>query len=243
MVFFLKLLKIKLFEAQNSIFRNALKSQFPPAREVRMKFLGNRYSGYWFPDEFLNSKGSIWGVGLGYDSSFERELVELGFDFCGFEPEINCFRASLKEFEGHRVALENYGLWDKSGQFKYTGENISIVNIFRLEESSEAQLRIRSLWEVAVEKNIKRYATPRVLKLNIEGAEREILLRFIKEPLDFDIIIFQAEFLFHIGFLRFVEKIRAFKDLQRILQGLTLQGWKIVNFSRHQITLVSSNLV
>ena len=234
-------IKQKIFELQNSIFRNILKSKFPPRQRIEMQFLGNRYSGYWFPEIFLHSKGSVWGVGLGHDSSFERKLVEFGYDFCGFEPEFDCYRASSKEFRGLPVVLENYGLWDKSGHFKYTGENISIVNIFKLKESSENYLEIRSLWEVATEKKIKDYSTPRVLKLNIEGAEREILLRMVAEPLEFEILIFQAEFLFHVGIRRIVEKISAFKDLQRILQGLTIQGWEVVDFSRHQITIIKSN--
>jgi len=205
-----------------------------------MKFLGNEYSGYRFPESLLEAKGSIWGVGLGYDSSFEYELTRLGYDFCGFEPEPNCYDTSVKQFEGTQAKIENYGLWDKSGSFEFTGENISIVNIFNLKERSHTKLDIRSLWSVAMEKKLINNHHPRVLKLNIEGAEREILLKFLEEPLEFDVIIFQAEFLFHVGFIRFLYKRKAYKDLVRILKGFQEMGWSIIDFSRHQITLLNN---
>lgn len=202
-----------------------------------MVFLGNEYSGYWFPEDLMNQKGTIWGVGLGLDSSFEYELVKLGFTFRGFEPEIHCFNVSVCQFAETSATIENFGIWDKSGSFHYTGENISIVNIFDLPETSVEKLTIRSLWDVTKEKKIETYPTPRILKLNIEGAEREILLRYIKEPLDFDVIIFQAEFLFHVPFKRILKKIAAYNDLKKILDGFQSMGWQVLDFSRHQITL------
>lgn len=235
-------IKTGIFETQNSLFRCSLQTKFPARGDFRMKFLGNKYSGYWFPDSLIQAKGSIWGVGLGFDSSFEYELLGLGYSFSGFEPEKNCFNASIVQFEGTQAEIENYGLWDRSGYFNFTGENISIVNIFRLDEVNEVKLEIRSLWDVAVAKNLNRLPHPRVLKLNIEGAEREILLKFLHEPLDFDVIIFQAEFLFHVGFWRISEKWKSYQDLRNILRGFQEMGWIIIDFSRHQITLLKSKL-
>jgi FkbM family methyltransferase len=233
----LKRIKTGLFEAQNSVFRSLLSKRFPIQGDQKMQFLGNKYSGYWFPEDLMGTKGTIWGVGLGFDSSFELELLKLGFHFHGFEPEIKCFKASLVEFEGTPAVIENYGLWDKSGKFRYTGENISIVNIFKLDQESQVELTIKSLWDVAKEKRIANQQSPRILKLNIEGAEREILLRFINDPLAFDVVIFQAEFLFHIGFKRIREKINAYNELKKILNGFLKMDWQVVDLTRHQITV------
>ena len=87
-------------------------------------------------------------------------------------------------------------------------------------------------------RNTTYQSKPRILKLNIEGAEREILLKFIEEPLDFDVIIFQAQFLFHLGFKRVGKKVLAYKELLRILRTFKIESWKIAHFSRHQITLI-----
>jgi len=242
MDFSIRRIKTALFELQNLIFRKLVAIQFLSKNKSRMLFLGNQYSGYWFPRNLVESAGTIWGVGLGHDSSFELALVKLKFQFVGFEPELTCFTNSVKQFAGTSAKIENYGLWDKPGTFSYTGENISIVDIFKLGNYSEEKLEIKSLWDVASEKDLNSTPRPRVLKMNIEGAEKEILLKFIAEPLPFDVIIFQAEFLFHVGFMRFKEKWQAYKDLKLILIGMTALGWVVTDISRHQFTLSSLNV-
>ena len=230
-------LKGKVFEFQNSTFRFLLRTRFPIEQKPKVEFVGNGYSGYWFPTEWLRLQGTIWGVGLGEDSSFEYELQEKGYRLYGFEPEKKCFQASQAQFAGKQVSLFNYGLWDKSGRFKFTGENISIVNIFNLDAFSEEELEIYSLWDIAKELDLESLPQPRILKMNIEGAEREILLRFCEEPLSFDVIIFQAEFLFHVGFREVRRKIRAFKELSFIISKLLDQKWNITSINRNQITI------
>ncbi len=232
-----KMFKSFLFEAQNSFFRVLLRLRFPIKRKPKVSFLGNEYSGYWFPDCLINRRGTIWGVGLGKDSSFELILTQKGYKFFGFEPEKSCFKESLRQFADTDAVLYQYGLWDKTGEFKYSGENISIVNIFNSNKLSEEEIEIKSLWEVAKDLNLDSLVNPRILKMNIEGAEREILFKLTKYPLNFDVIIFQAEFLFHIGFIHFQKKIKAFFELNLILSKLLSAKWELVYFSRHQIIL------
>lgn len=231
-------LKSFVFEFQNSIFRFLLKKKLRVSNSEPMVFLGNSYSGYWSPKHLINDRGTIWGIGLGHESSFEFELTKLGYNFVGFEPEFSCFTSSKKQFLSTDAVIENYGLWDKTGKFYYSGANISIVDIFNLNQKSDEPLDIRSLWDEAKLKDVTQQPKPRILKLNIEGAEREILLRFIEEPLDFDGIIFQAEFLFHLGFKRLQKKLSAFRELLVISRNLQSKGWRIAHFSRHQITFL-----
>ena len=229
-----------MFEVQNQCFRTLLTTEFLKKQCEDLLYLGNSYSGYWIPNSLLNQRGTIWGVGLGRDSSFEYQLLQRGYDFIGFEPEKDCFNQSKKQFKETLAVIENYGLWDKSGSFPYTGENISIVNIFDVPIESKELLEIRSLWAVADEKRLQNSEKPRILKLNIEGAEREILKRLIIEPLDFEVIIFQAEFLFHVGFKRLKKKIKAYRELRGILAGFEGLNLTVVDLSRHQITLINS---
>lgn len=231
-----------MFEFQNSFYRRLIKIEFPVKEKIQWVFVGNSYSGYYFPKSLLAKKGTIWGVGLGRDSSFELELLRKGYTLYGFEPERDCYKISKNQFAGTDAVIEHFGLWDKSGEFHYSGENISIVNIFGLKKQSTEKLVIRSLWDVAEERLLISHPAPRILKLNIEGAEREILLKFLKEPLDFEVIIFQAEFLFHIGFKKILPKIKAYQELRTVLSGLNHLGWEMRNLSRHQITLIRSKV-
>lgn len=224
---------------QNNLFRMMIARKFLKKDTNSKLFLGNSYSGYWIANDLIEKKGTIWGVGLGRDSSFEYQLVQKGYEFIGFEPERDCYEHSIRQFQGTKAVIENYGLWHKSGYFPYTGENISIVNIFNIPTQSNDLLEIRSLWKVAEEKNLSNNQKPRILKMNIEGAEKEILQRLIVEPLEFEVIIFQAEFLFHLGFKRVKEKLKAYWDLKRILQDLQKFNWQVEDISRHQITLIN----
>jgi FkbM family methyltransferase len=230
--------KAFLFETQNFVFRTLLRKRFVATNSKNMTFLGNSYSGYWLPREMVEKKGTIWGVGLGRDSSFELELVNKGYRFLGFEPHSECFSTSVAQFKDTNAEIFNFGIWDRNGWFSFTGENISIVDIFDIGMPSEERLQIKSLWEVAAELELETMPKPRILKVNIEGAEREILRKFTQEELPFTVIIFQAEFLFHIGFRKIGKKIRAFLELFQILKILEEKSWTAIDISRHQITLV-----
>lgn len=235
----LEKLKQQMFEKQNKVFQRFIRGKI--TNTDKQIFLGNSYSGYWIPESLLESQGTVWGVGLGRDSSFELELVGLGYKFIGFEPETECYEISLSQFMNTESVIEKYGLWDKSGSYQYTGENISIVDIFKYRVFSEDRLEIKSLWDVAAEKELEKMPQPRILKMNIEGAEREILKRLLREPLAFEVLIFQAEFVFHRSFFDLVGKFKSAIELKVIIKKLQYEGWELIGFTRHQITLMKNS--
>jgi len=227
-----------VFSLQNKILIKFATTKLTTKHLNEMKFLGNNYSGYWFPENLINSRGTIWGVGLGFDSSFETYLEAEGFKIYGFEPELGAYAQALKEFEGTNSEIFPWGLWDRTGKFESFGTSISIVNIFDKHIGNKDSLEIRDIYQMADSLDLLRQSAPRVLKLNIEGAEREILLGLASRPLEFEVIIFQAEFLLHLGFLRFLKKIAAAFQLRKILRGLISKDYKLIHISRHQFTLV-----
>jgi FkbM family methyltransferase len=233
-------LKSQVYEFQNEIFRKVLKLAFARKSKFEMIRIGNDYSGYWFPKELLPLKGTIWGVGLGHDSTFEKEMSEMDWNILGFEPEYKCFQSSRAQLKSNNVMLYQFGLWDKKGSFKYSGDNISIVDIFQKRDFHPTKLEIRSLWEVSQELRLTEQIPPRVLRMNIEGAEREILRRMTSEILEFEIIIFQAEFLFHLPFKFQAQKIMALFELISVIRMLEKLGWDSIDLKRHQITLIKS---
>jgi hypothetical protein len=233
-------LKTTVFEFQNELFRKVLKLAFAHKKKYEMVRIGNDYSGYWFPYEILPLKGTIWGVGLGHDSTFEKDMSEKGWDILGFEPEYKCFQSSLAQLKSTNVVLYPFGLWDKKGQFGYTGDNISIVDVFQKGDFHPTKLDIRSLWDVSKDLNLSNQKQPRVLRMNIEGAEKEILRRMTLEILEFELIIFQAEFLFHLPFKFQMQRLKALVELLSILRVLGKLGWNSMDVKRHQITLVKS---
>jgi FkbM family methyltransferase len=235
----LKRIKTAIFELQNLALRKYLQSKFLEPANSKLVYIGNNYSGYWFPQDLLKTRGTLWGVGLGFDSSFEFEMLQLGFKVFGFEPEPNCFNHSKNQLKHENASIYNFGLWDKEGDFSYTGNNFSLVDIFQKGDFHEDLFRIESLWTTASKLKLETAARPTILRMNIEGAEYEILKGLCTNPLPFDVIIFQAEFLFHLPFFAFKKKIYAFKELVRILRIFTRTDWQLVGLNRHQFTLIS----
>ena len=236
-------IKGKIFRLQNDILISFATWGMASKDAVHMVFLGNTYSGYWFPKNFLNSGGTIWGVGLGMDSSFELQLGKSGYSVLGFEPDKQCIAKAKNEFVDIKSTLYQFGIWDKNGIFESFGSSISLVNIFRNELGNRDSLEIRDIHNVAESLNLNLQKAPRILKMNIEGAEREILMALVVKPLDFEIVIFQAEFLTHLGFFRVIKKIHATIELRSILRGLSEHGFQLVHNYRNQLTLVSRKIL
>jgi FkbM family methyltransferase len=236
-------LKKKVFRFQNSSLIALATLGLISRSEHSMSFIGNSYSGYWFLDEYVHSRGTIWGVGLGMDSSFETQLGKKGFKVFGFEPDKSCIAHAKVEFEGIDSKILPYGLWDRNGEFESYGQSISLFNIFENSGGNGDSLQIRDIHEISENLELNLQKSPRVLKMNIEGAEREILHSMISKPLNFEIIIFQAEFLLHLGFLNIGKKIRATAELRSILKGLARSGYLLVHTNQNQFTLLSKTVV
>jgi hypothetical protein len=231
--------KIYLYDSQNKFLRALIKLRFSTGK-TKMIFIGNQYSGYWFPKTLLASKGTVYGAGLGADSSFEFKLVENGYYFFGFEPENSAYIISKSNFSGTNSRIFNYGLSNVSGNFISRGDNFSIADTYNYKHVNKQIFCIKSLWGVASDLKLLNSKKPRVLKMNIEGAEKGILQKLVSDPLPFDIIIFQAEFLFHLRFFEFKKRFYAFRELWVILKEFQQLNWSTIHVSKNQITI--SNL-
>lgn len=236
-------IKGKLFRKQNDILILLATWGTHSRNSVPMVFLGNAYSGYWFPKNLVESRGTIWGVGLGMDSSFEVQLGKFGYRVLGFEPDTNCIKRAKNEFANINSVIYQFGIWNKNGIFESFGSSISLVNIFDSKLGNKDSLEIRNIHDVAESIHLDLQKAPRILKMNIEGAEREILMALVVKPLNFEIVMFQAEFLTHLGFFKVIKKIHATIELRSILRGLSKNGFQLVHNCRNQLTLVSRNVL
>jgi FkbM family methyltransferase len=231
-------IKGRIFRYQNEFLIFLATRGFVSSGNSSITFFGNDYSGYWFPDRLASSSGTIWGVGLGMSSTFEVELGRKGYKILGFEPDLRFFDRALGEFKEIDSTLFPYGLWDRDGVFDSFGSSISLVNIFENSSGNNDSLQIRDIHKVANLLDLQNQKSPRVLKMNIEGAEREILHALIEKPLPFEVIIFQAEFLLHLKFVKVSKKLLAALELRRLLRDFTSHGYQLIHHCGNQFTLV-----
>jgi hypothetical protein len=234
----MKEFKSKIFSLQNLIHIRIATFNLSHFGSLNMQFVGNDYSGYWFPQDLIPSKGTIWGVGLGFDSSFESQMGISGYKILGFEPVLEASDYAERELAHVNGKIYPWGLWDRSGNYESFGDSVSIVNLFENVTGNNDSLEIRNIYEVAEVLDLKNQSVPRVLKLNIEGAEQEILLALVQSPLPFEIIIFQAEFLLHLSFLSARKKLAASLRLRKIISGLRMNGYQLIHIGRNQFTFM-----
>ena len=234
-------IKERIFRYQNEVLILLATRGFISSDNSSISFFGNDYSGYWFPERLASSSGTIWGVGLGMSSTFEVELGRKGYRILGFEPDLRFFDRALVEFKEIDATLYPYGLWDRDGVFDSFGSSISLVNIFENSNGNNDSLQIRDIHKVANSLDLQNQKSPRVLKMNIEGAEREILHALIEKPLPFEVIIFQAEFLLHLKFIKVSKKLFAALELRRLLRDLASHGYQLIHHCGNQFTLVSKS--
>ena len=97
----------------------------------------------------LRKIGTILGVGLGHDSSFELELVNIGYNFFGFEPDNSSYNKSKTQFNKYDSRVFNYVIGTVNAEVKSRGDNISISEIYNHLPVNSQILQIRSFWEVS----------------------------------------------------------------------------------------------
>lgn len=78
----------------------------------------------------LGKRGSIFGVGLGHDSSFEFELENMGYKFFGFELHILSYNESIKQFNKSDSGIFNYVISTKNAEVRSRGDNLSNSEIY-----------------------------------------------------------------------------------------------------------------
>ena len=76
--------------------------------------LGTAYGGWWIPESYLedqNRKRTVISIGIGHDVSFDKELLESGFQCIALDPISECIEFARTELIGYKsLYLENLGL-------------------------------------------------------------------------------------------------------------------------------------
>ena len=76
--------------------------------------LGTPYGGWWIPRHVIDNKVSsrfALSIGIGYDVSFDKEILENGFHVLALDPIAECVAFASKELAGFTgLYLENLGL-------------------------------------------------------------------------------------------------------------------------------------
>ncbi len=182
-----------ILRARNKIGRVALHSLFGPGMAARgdLQRLGSSYGGWVVATSMLSEDSICYCAGVGEDISFDLALIEMfGCDVFAFDPTPR----AVKYVEDNAVDVDRFhfyevGLWSSHDTLRFYAPedpahvSHSVVNLQRTATFFEAECkRLSSLMEELGHDRLD------LLKLDIEGAEYEVLDSLIEDGIEPSII-------------------------------------------------------
>ena len=161
--------KTKLVYLQNLITTHIACLGFKKNSKVKMKRYGTNYGGYWLPDVFACQQGTLISVGLGRDISFDLELLNLGYEVIGSDPDTRFSSEILSKTSGR-----DFKLFEKM--------LVAYAN-------NESQTDLGSLCAQSSKKS------PLLLKCDIEGTELEVIDTLPQLEFNFNWLAFELDYL------------------------------------------------
>lgn len=218
-----------------------------PSNAIALTRLGSHYGGFWVPTRLLDQRsGLLVSAGIGSDVTFDLEFLRLGYRVIALDPLPECVSFAENEFKGRDALVIRSGLWSSDGSLKFHAprqrehDSWSAINIQETAEQEAVEFEVVSLLTVAAKFPDIEKLFPKVLKLNIEGAEAEVLRNLNKSPLRFDVIVVHLESLSQVRlrspgrfFRESWESLKLFKDLRNA-------GYRVVRTSNLQMCLIGS---
>jgi FkbM family methyltransferase len=227
-------------------------------KPIKHQRLGTDYGGWFVPEDFLKEKNRklLISGGLGHDVSFEKEMLKFGFEVVGLDPLPECIEyASIELSEYKKVSLINKGLWVSSGKVDFysppdkNSDAYSITNSHFNERAEIMQFEVISL--VHLQQQLP--AAPNdqfelvVLKLDIEGAEIQILSEYFSDVMKkFDFLAIEVDSVSLIPFWKFKERVVAILLARKFMKRLSKLGYILTlteGYNFHWILKSKINLI
>lgn len=229
----------KLVAFQNSLtLKLVLTGHGKHVNSLSLIRLGTSYGGWFIPKKVLeaNQNSAVVSVGLGHDTSFDVEMVKKGWYLIGLDPLQECCELAKKELAPYgNFTILNYGLASWSGtQIFYAPkvaghDSYSTINAQQISNPVSVTFPVISLEDI-----FKRYtklseANYKILKMDIEGAELEILNTSMNYVNRFDFLAVEMDFLSLIPFMSMFTRLKRIHAARNLLAELEQDlRWRLV---------------
>jgi FkbM family methyltransferase len=170
-------------------------SHLKPVVNIKYRWYGNSYGGFYAVPKLLHSGSIVYSVGIGKDISFDRAIINKhGCVVFAFDPTPK----SIKWIEAQKLPpgfyFHKFGLSAKTGSAKfYLPENTkgvsgSLVRHDDVDEKKFIEVPMKSFADTISEFCHQHID---VLKLDIEGAEYEVIDSILETPVRIDQILIE----------------------------------------------------
>lgn len=231
------MIKERLVNLQNSMLVKAIVfKKVNGAHDAELIRLGSEYGGWWIPKFFLDDKEKhfhLVSVGLGLDVSFDKEILKLGGKVLGLDPIPSSFHYAESElscFDG--IRLLNKGLWVTNGSVYFEPPLVSGFASWKIGSTSKNKSAMKfdviDLEEICRLIDSQGESDILMLKMDIEGAELNILEQGSPNLKRFQFLAVEMDFLAQIPFLHLKDRLKKFIHARKILKKLEFFGYSLV---------------
>jgi FkbM family methyltransferase len=205
---------------------------------IALSRLGSEYGGWWVPCELdlCPSPRVLVSAGLGFDITFDKEMLKRNFFVIGLDPLKECCDHAAREL-GASPSLEilNKGISTFTGKQVFYEPRIShhdswsTINAQEVINPKSIEFDVISMSDLLAIHEVINSAQFKYLKMDIEGAELAILENNLSELLCFDFIAIEMDFLSLLPFRAVKKRIIRVARARRILEQFELKGFSLIH--------------
>lgn len=200
--------------------------------------VGSSYGGWYVPKNTLRaiSDSVVVSAGLGYDTTFDLEMIKNGYYVLGLDPLSECCKIATDNLLPYGdFEILNCGLasWTGTQVFyapKVEGhDSYSTINVQEVANPTGIEFPVVSLEDLFIRHEKLARAKYRILKMDIEGAELQIL-QLSRAQIDrFDFLAIEMDSLALIPFFSTLTRIKRITSARKIIAELNRTGkWCLV---------------
>ncbi len=214
-------------------------------KDFKLQRLGTEYGGWWIPLSALEDDRSkvLVSVGLGYDVSFDSELIERGFRVIGLDQQVECVSYAENAITSKYATFICRGLGVESGQVRFFAPRNPLHDSWSITNAQNTNIEQSRIFEVlSFAELCKEYpeivnSNFSMLKMDIEGAELPIL-NAIYSDLEFDFIGVEMDCLILIPFLSFTQRFRKIAQVRNLISKLKSHGYALIHLDNFNFFLM-----
>jgi FkbM family methyltransferase len=213
--------------------------------------LGSDYGGWWLPKDAISNNNSLKvaiSAGLGFDVTFDKALLQSGFEVIGLDPLEECIdhaNSSLQGFDGFSSLRK--GLWETTGIQNFFPPKISTHDSWSVRNIQNSSVsRIKSFEVISLEDLFAMYpklreSDYRILKMDIEGSELEVMKSLLTFNHKFDFIGIEIDFLSLIPFLQIRNRLKMIRNARLLLKEFNSIGYRLVKTENFNFFWIQTN--
>lgn len=213
---------------------------------------GSAYGG-WYVPSIVNSSMSgkvLISAGLGKDITFDMEMMELGFKVVGVDPikESIAYVNNITSDNANYTLIEACLSKDNLGLFMYAPKNEEHISWSVISGKDLSGKLYPSITLDDIEENGKvSQAQLKILKMDIEGAELDVLDQISKCVPVYGVCLAELDYISKQPYKKFLKRLIAIIRTKKVLKSLHRRGYFIVasegyNFSWLHVSEIENQL-